>query len=441
MKSIRTRVSAMAAFAFTVLISFGFVTYSSFDHFRTLQREMALSYEIVDDGIALEGRQLSVEKKDALSKKADALNPEFRSTALKNLIKSPNRENLNFLLRTEGEYRKYTLPFIAYYEKSVSYLGSITLGSALLLVFLLLTVIIKQVFHPLGALSAKMDDFMHDKYSYEFEVPEPNEVGQLHSTFNNMAQKVLSQIDELQQLDKAKSEFLSIASHELRTPLTSIKGSLSLLHSGVAGQINEATKNLMTIALNETDRLIRLINEILDLAKIEARQFPLNSDWVSARELTTKTFQSLKGFCETANVSLNCVGDDDVDLFIDSDRIQQVLTNLLSNAVKYSPKKSSVTVKYIVNETNEMRVEVSDRGPGISPEDQEIIFEKFRQATSPKNPLVKGTGLGLAIAKALVEQHGGTIGVISLPGEGSTFYFTLPKWRPHLDKQSAQAAS
>jgi signal transduction histidine kinase len=292
-------------------------------------------------------------------------------------------------------------------------------------------------------LAHRMLDFLNNKYSYQFTVPAPDEVGRLHATFNSMAQKVLQQIEDLKSLDKAKTEFLSIASHELRTPLTSIKGSLSLLNSGVAGGVSDTAKNLMTIALSETDRLIRIINELLDLAKIEARQFPLNCQWVWAHDLIEKTLAGLTGFCQEAQVSLEHNDCKNIDLWADQDRLHQVLTNLLSNAVKFSPNGSTVRVQFLIDENSHLRIEITDQGRGIAPEDQELIFEKFRQATSAQNPLVKGTGLGLTIAKALVEQHGGQIGVRSTPGQGATFYFTIPKWQNHsaTDKQATPGAA
>jgi len=129
-----------------------------------------------------------------------------------------------------------------------------------------------------------------------------------------------------------------------------------------------------------------------------------------------------------------------IEAYIDADRVQQVLTNLLSNAIKFSPKGASVTVTCEINDRHELSIEVRDQGRGIAPEDQDAIFQKFRQATNTKNPLVKGTGLGLAIARALVEQHGGVIGVRSIPGEGSTFHFTLPEWRYGSPKKAEAAA-
>ena len=274
-----------------------------------------------------------------------------------------------------------------------------------------------------------MIDFLNEKYTYQFIVPKNNEMGNLQSTFNSLAQQVLSNIEELKELDKAKSEFLSIASHELRTPLTSIKGSLTLLQQGVAGPLNDEVKNLVNIANVESERLIRLINDILDLTKIEARKLPLKEDWHSLGELTQKTMESLNGLCESAKVDLEYKPDAPYLIHMDFDRIQQVFTNLLSNAIKHSPENSKVYLLVERHENGHLKLSVKDEGPGIAPEDQELIFQQFRQATSEENPLVKGTGLGLAIAKALVEQHKGEIGVESKPGEGSTFYFTLPNWK------------
>jgi signal transduction histidine kinase len=285
------------------------------------------------------------------------------------------------------------------------------------------------VFSPLKDLSQKMVDFLNQKYTYQFSVPESNEVGDLQGTFNAMAQRVLTNMEELKSLDQAKSEFLSIASHELRTPLTSIKGSLSLLRSGIVGQMNEAAENLMNIALTETDRLIRLINDLLDLAKIEARKFPLSLNWTSLSSLVDSTFLSLQGLTRTAGVELVADSLPPVEVYMDSDRIKQVLTNLLSNAVKFSPKGSHISLTSYTDDKGLLWIEITDQGKGIAPEDQELIFQKFRQATSPQNPLVKGTGLGLAIAKGLIEEHGGEIGVRSTVGHGATFFFSLPKWK------------
>ena len=290
----------------------------------------------------------------------------------------------------------------------------------------------RSTFKPLHLLYYRMVSFLNNKHTYEFVLPKPSEVGNLHIAFNSLAQQVRRNLDEFESLDKAKSEFLSIASHELRTPLTSIKGSLSLLKNGIVGELPPEAMHLMNIAEKETDRLVRLINDLLDLTKIEAQKLPLKKEWCSLKKIITDTVQSLQGFSATAKVSIIVSDLPQAYIFGDKDRIQQVLTNLLSNAIKYSPSEKAVTINYFINPQNALEIQIADQGCGIPPDVQHYIFQKFSQATGSTNPLVKGTGLGLAIAKALVEEHEGTIGVHSSPKEGSTFYFSLPKWKYSL---------
>ncbi len=286
------------------------------------------------------------------------------------------------------------------------------------------------VFSRINNLSKRMIDFLHNKYSYQFILPNNDEVGELHGTFNALAQRVLNNIEELKALDSAKSEFLNIASHELRTPLTSIKGSLSLLASGVGGELPKKSQRLVSIAENESDRLIRLINDLLDLAKIEARHMTLNRRWTNINELIDKTFESLHGISKQADVNLVRLSNEELEVYLDPDRFQQVLTNLISNALKYSPKGENVVISYrILPEVKKFLIQVSDKGPGIAKEDQNTIFQKFRQATSAQSPLVKGTGLGLAIVQAVMDQHGGEVGIESIQGEGSSFYCLFKEWR------------
>jgi signal transduction histidine kinase len=172
----------------------------------------------------------------------------------------------------------------------------------------------------------------------------------------------------------------------------------------------------------------------LDLAKIEARRFPLHQKWYSLNGLFHATSESLHGLASQAGVRLVASSELPMEVYMDTDRIQQVLTNLISNAVKFSPRGSNVEIVSSSQDDGSVLIEVRDQGRGIAPADQELLFQKFRQVTNLEQPLVKGTGLGLAIAKALVEEHGGTIGVRSTVGRGSTFYFTLPKWRHILEE-------
>lgn len=294
-----------------------------------------------------------------------------------------------------------------------------------------------MIFKVLKRLSRRMLDFLVDRYSFQFSQPDQTELGDLQRTFNSLAQKVINTTDELKRLDQAKSEFLSIASHELRTPMTSIKGSLSLLATGVMGPLDLNSLRLIKIAEGETDRLIRLINDLLDLAKIESGNLPLALDWIYWDDFCGKTLEGLTGLAHKAEVRLELASLPSVEVNIDRDRLQQVITNLVSNAIKFSPKGGVVRVSLSRSKTGDLVVGIIDQGPGIAAEDRELIFEKFRQGTTAANPLVKGTGLGLAIAKALVAEHGGTIGVDSVLGQGSNFWFTLPKWRENAGKVAA----
>lgn len=366
-------------------------------------------------------KQLSVQARvDAITQMLDALQQR----------NSHNFYDRQKALRwVEKEYRQKAHQQVSYYERRAVYFGAVSIlivAFGLIMVFMFVNV---KVVKPVHNLSKRMLDFLNDRYTYQFTTPSFDEIGHLHATFNSLAQRVLHNMEELQRLDQAKSDFLSIASHELRTPLTSIKGSLSLLKSGVMGEMNSSSQDLLKIAESETDRLIRLINDLLDLAKIEAKNLPLHKDWVRLQDILKTTVDSLQGFAKQSQVELVTTEGPALEIFADSDRVQQVLTNLLSNAIKFSPTSGKVFVQVQFNEAQDVVIAVKDQGKGIDPQDQELIFQKFTQATGPRNPLVKGTGLGLAIAKAIVEEHDGVIYVRSAIGQGSTFAFTLPQWR------------
>jgi len=425
----------LALFTITTL-TLAYVSYNTFHVFRNTRRQLELSYAVRDEVINLREQKPSADQLRRLQAFRSKLQPPRRMEDFSSLIQTFNeghagniRSRYLTFLKNEAEFQRFTREQLNYLENRLLYFAGLTMLT-LFIGFVGLPMFLQRaVIRPIKNLSRKMMDFLNDRYTYQFSVPSMDEIGNMQSTFNNLAQRVISNMEQLKTLDQAKSEFLSIASHELRTPLTSIKGSLSLMRSGVVGEMNEMAENLLTIAENETDRLIRLINDILDLAKIEARKLPLTQDWNSLNGLVTTSMNSLQGLAQQAHVSLVTEAMPPIDVYMDDDRIQQVLTNLVSNAIKFSPKGGRVMVRCEVDEDSKLTIEVSDQGRGIDPQDQELIFQKFRQATNANNPLVKGTGLGLAIARALVEQHGGVINVRSVVGEGSTFYFTLPEWR------------
>lgn len=434
--SIRWRIFSIVLFASVAILLILTDMRNSQQELAMIQRGMEQSYELENRALLiLYGKELTRVQRRALIEISFEVDFERRAQAWNNLVHAITerpeliRERVNHLRKTEQEFRRYQGNMRPYWQQRLDLALPFLIGVVFVALFLGLFTVRGQVLNPVVSLTRKMTDFLHDRYTYQFSVPPPNELGHLHSTFNSLAQRVLRNMEELRTLDHAKSEFLSIASHELRTPLTSIKGSIGLLKSGVAGEMNETTRNLLNIAEVEADRLIRLINELLDLAKIEAGKFEVKQDWHSLPNLVDKTFASIQGLAVTADVHLNRVELPPLQVFMDGDCIQQVLTNLLSNAIKFSPKGQVVEVRVTETDDHHVRIEVHDHGKGINPEDQELIFQKFRQATSVKNPLVKGTGLGLAIAKALVEAHGGKIGVTSAVNQGSCFYFTLPTWQ------------
>jgi PAS domain S-box-containing protein len=221
------------------------------------------------------------------------------------------------------------------------------------------------------------------------------------------------------------SEFYSVISHELRTPLTSIRGALTLISEEIVEPGSDEAKELVDIAQNSTSRLIRLINDILDLRKIEAGKFELNLVDLSSKELVESAANAMQGFAEEKKVSLSIDVADDYQIEGDEDRLTQVLSNLISNALKYAPEGSAVDVAAI-RSNHSMRFMVTDHGPGIPAEYHSKLFGKFQQVDASDTRAKEGSGLGLAISKAIVEQHGGTISFESEPGIATVFIFEVP---------------
>jgi signal transduction histidine kinase len=238
-------------------------------------------------------------------------------------------------------------------------------------------------------------------------------------------------------VDRMKSEFISVASHELRTPMTSIKGSVDLILSGFAGETSPEMQELLEIAQKSCDRLVRLVNDILDLSKIEAGQLKLNVERLDLTEIAVRAICAVKSLADKTEVRLRV--DRPLPLAhveADPDRIEQAITNLLSNAVKFSPPKAEVTVELSSDDTW-VQCAVCDRGMGIAEKDLHRIFGKFQQLSEGRRR--GGTGLGLAITRGLIDEHRGSIWVESRVGEGSRFIFRLPVAAPPSPKTAALA--
>lgn len=232
-------------------------------------------------------------------------------------------------------------------------------------------------------------------------------------------------VSERKEVDRVKSEFISVVSHELRTPMTAIYGSLSLMEGGLAGTLSEEATELVQIARSSAGRLILLINDILDLNKIEAGKLELKKAKEDPLELATTATRGVQCTADQMSVSIRIAGEANLFIGCDRNRIVQVLTNLISNAIKFSGVNSTVTVN-LSTHCNYVRFEITDQGPGIPKEQIPLLFQKFNQLDASDSRSAEGTGLGLAISKSLVEMHEGRIGVESPPGQGATFWFELP---------------
>jgi two-component system sensor histidine kinase/response regulator len=240
---------------------------------------------------------------------------------------------------------------------------------------------------------------------------------------------VMTDITERKRLETMKSDFISNVSHELRTPLTSIRGSLGLVASGVMGPLPPATQGMIDVACKNTERLVRLVNDILDIQKIESGKMQMTLRSTEIMPLVVQVIESHRGYAQSCGVDVVVAAAlPGIFVELDPDRLTQVIANLLSNACKFSPKGESVTVA-VTGAERRVRISVSDRGPGIPEAFRSHVFQKFAQAETADTRLVqgKGTGLGLSISKAIMDALGGTIGFDSEAGRGSTFHVELPE--------------
>ncbi|MEI8188746.1 MAG: ATP-binding protein [candidate division NC10 bacterium] len=236
---------------------------------------------------------------------------------------------------------------------------------------------------------------------------------------------IVRDISERKAVERMKDEFVSIVSHELRTPLTSIRGALGLLAGGTLGHLPESGRRMLEVAVTNTDRLVRLINDLLDMERIESGRVQLRRQAYIAGDLMLQASEVMRPMAEKAGVRIEMTTNSD-RLWVDSDRVIQTLTNLLSNAIKFSPPGTTIRLGAERRDA-EILFHVRDQGRGIPADKRETIFGRFQQVDASDAREKGGTGLGLAICRSLVEQHGGRIWVESTPGEGSTFFFTLPR--------------
>ncbi len=238
------------------------------------------------------------------------------------------------------------------------------------------------------------------------------------------AEELRAAHEELREVGRRKSEFVGTVAHELRTPLTSIVGALRLLEAGVVGKLEEQPAELVRIARSNTDRLIRLVSDYLDLERIDANKMDLVLEPVSPSAIVEGAVDAARGMADAAGVTIICGSLPDVRVLASPDRAVQVLVNLLSNAVKFSPLGDHILLKTKSTPTNVV-FHVRDHGPGMSPEQSAKLFEKFQRLDESHTRGKSGTGLGLAISRALAREMRGEVSCDSEVGVGSSFHFTL----------------
>lgn len=247
----------------------------------------------------------------------------------------------------------------------------------------------------------------------------------LGEAFNSMGKEVTQVIKNLRELDEAKTQFLSITSHELRTPMTPIKAQLQLLLKEHLGKLNQRQKKSLGMIERNTERLDRLLKELLTISRIQSGRLKLNPVKQPMQQIVEETVSFMKPFADEKKITIEKQIEWVQDVEFDRDKITEVMQNLISNAIKFTPEGGKITVS-LKKYGNGALVSVKDTGIGLSKEDCENIFKPFFQADTWRSRETGGTGLGLAICKGIVEAHGGKIWCEGKPNEGSTFSFFLP---------------
>jgi signal transduction histidine kinase len=278
---------------------------------------------------------------------------------------------------------------------------------------------------PIQRTESRLAEIAKGDFSGSLDVPNRDELGSLARNVNRMNGELRRLYGELETASTHKSEFLANMSHELRTPLNAILGFSQVLQQKLFGELNEKQEEYVEDILSSGNHLLSLINDVLDLSKVEAGQIELEVAPFSLREAVERGVAMVRERASENGVSVAASVEPEVQVVeADERRIRQVLFNLLSNAVKFTPAGGRIDVT-AARVAGEVEVAVSDTGPGIAADDQERIFEEFQQ-TDVGAKQHEGTGLGLALSKRLVELHGGRIWVESELGSGSRFVFTLP---------------
>lgn len=291
-------------------------------------------------------------------------------------------------------------------------------GAAVTLGIILSVIIARSIAVPLLVMKGKTREIARGIFKPDLKLTSPPEIAELAQALNSMAVR-------LREVDTMKSDFFSLMSHELRTPLTSIKEGTNLMLEGLAGETTDKQQRILTIISEESNRLIGLVNSLLDLSKMEAGMLTYHFAPHDITSLIRKAVKEVEPLAESRHIKVSTDLVEMPRLSVDSERVLQVLRNLIGNAIKFTPDRGAIFIKsYSLND--EICVKVSDTGQGIPTKHIPEIFEKYTQVRGGAERL-KGTGLGLAIVKHIVNAHGGRVWLESEQGKGSSFFFALPR--------------
>lgn len=276
-----------------------------------------------------------------------------------------------------------------------------------------------SISRPIERLKQETANIAKGDFNRRIDIDSKDEIGELAAAFNTMCFK-------LNELERLKSEFIANISHEFRTPLTSLREANNLLLDGIAGKTTEKQQRLLKITKEESEKLIKMINDFLDLSKMEAGMIRYNFAPSDINIVFENAINEIRLLAESKEIDLKLETQKRLPIvFMDSEKIKQVMINLLSNAVKFTPNGGKISVVARTEDSN-IYVEVKDTGMGIAKENLLKIFDKFQQVDTGINHKLRGTGLGLSIAKHIVVTHNGRIWAESRLGKGSTFKFVLP---------------
>jgi signal transduction histidine kinase len=307
------------------------------------------------------------------------------------------------------------------------------LDAAALLIIILIAVntmligflISRSFSKPIRDLYRAAQELEKGNFKVKTTIKTNDELAQLSDALNRSALALSKMEDERNNLDRSKSEFLSITSHELRTPITPLKAQLQMLQQEYFGKLTDKQKESLTIILRNTERLNKIIEDFLEISRIEAARLKFAFRKTDLHDTIKETIEFMTGFAKEKNIQLYSEVGSLPLIEIDPDRISQVLRNLVHNAIKFSPQQSNIEIKAELQK-DFIQFSVKDQGVGLSVDDQIRVFEPFYQVEGSLSRNYGGTGLGLTICRGIIEAQKGKIWVESKPGNGCTFFFTVP---------------